>query len=107
EQRSTLDGDEAERANGRNAIDERVGVQVARARSLVRWQAPVDTGRAGIADAAAVLNVAGTARHGEREAILQREDAAKLPAAQHQIARDSALQPPTILDRRDARHPTS
>ena len=55
------DGAVAERAAGGIAIDERVGVEVARPRALVGRQAPVVAGRIGIADAAAVLDRAAAA----------------------------------------------
>ena len=92
DQRVSLDGAVSERVARWNAIDERVGVEVAGPRALVARQLPVDAGGVGIADAAAVLNVARTARHGERKPVLQREDAAHLPAAEHQVNDASAIE---------------
>ena len=62
-----------------------------RPRALAARQLPIDPGRIRIADAAAVLDVARTARDGDREAVLHREDAADLPAAEQRLGDAAAV----------------
>src|SRR5258708_3544841 len=70
DQRVARHGAVAERPTRVGAIDEGVGVEIARAAAVAGGQLPVDSGEVGIADTAAVLDIARTAQNGEREAAL-------------------------------------
>src|SRR5262245_62437633 len=100
-----MDSTVTERAVRGNPIHERVGVEVARTRALAGRQLPVDAGRVRIADAAAVLNVAGAAGDGEREPVLQREDAANLPAAEQRFLYAAAVHVGAVAAERQVPEP--
>src|SRR5882672_2087563 len=95
-----MDGAVAEDRDGSErwiAIDKRVAIEPPRSAALAARQAPVDARRVGITSAAAVLHVSGAACHRKWEPILQGQDAAQLPAAQHEIGHAAAIQPSAIF----------
>src|SRR4029453_11344323 len=86
-------------------VDKRVGIEPARARPFIAGQTPVDAGGIGITNAASVLDVSRSARHGERKAVLQREDAADLPAAEDGIGEIVRVHPSLLLAERQLPQP--
>src|SRR5947207_607448 len=103
-----MDRAEAEDVRGpqcRIAIDKRVGVEETGTGALVARQAPVHTRRVRITAAAAVLHDSRAAGYGQRETILHRQNAAKLPSSQHEICDTSAVHPSMGFTDRELPYP--